>query len=254
MSNPTVSIVINTLNRAEHLAQTLLALTGLDYPDFEVVVVNGPSTDRTADILACWEGRLKTAVCAEANLSVSRNIGLRQASGEIVGFLDDDAVPHPQWLSRLVEPYRDRTVGAVGGFTIDNTGVRYQVRKTICDRYGNAYNVSPFFDERPLNFVGTPYYPSLLGTNSSFRRSALSGIGGFDHAFAYFLDETDVCLRIVDAGWKVLYQPDALVYHQFAPSALAVEEEDRPHALSVGQEQGVFHCPPRHPGFAVRWV
>ncbi|MGG2383090.1 glycosyltransferase family 2 protein, partial [Salmonella enterica] len=65
---------------------------------------------------------------------------------------------------------------------------------------------------------GTPYYPSLLGTNSSFRSSALRAIGGFDHAFAYLLDETDVCLRLVDAGWRVLYEPRALVYHQFAAS------------------------------------
>ena len=106
----------------------------------------------------------------------------------------------------------------MGGFTIDSTGVQYQARKTVCDRFGNAHYVSPFFDERPLCFPGTPFYPSILGTNSSFRRSALKAIDGFDHVFAYFLDETDVCLRLIDAGYHIQYAPEALVFHQYAKS------------------------------------
>nr|WP_314073700.1 glycosyltransferase [uncultured Roseococcus sp.] len=223
MSSPfssglSVSVVVNTYNRAATLRDTLKGLTGLRYPRFEVIVVNGPSTDDTEAVLQEWQGRIKLARCKEVNLSVSRNIGIETAAGEVIGFIDDDAVPHPDWLIELTRPYMDPAVGAVGGFTIDNTGVRYQVRKTICDRFGNAYSVSPFFDERPLCVPGSPFYPSLLGTNSSFRLSVLKDIGGFDHAFAYLLDETDVCLRTVDAGYQVHYAPRALVFHQFSES------------------------------------
>ncbi|MEL6769340.1 MAG: glycosyltransferase, partial [Pseudomonadota bacterium] len=133
-------------------------------------------------------------------------------------FIDDDAVPHPQWLTALARAYADPRTGGAGGFTIDHTGVRWQVCKTVCDRFGNAHHVSRFFDTGPLNRPGSPVYPSLLGTNSSFRRSALLEIGGFDHAFAYLLDETEVCLRLVDAGHRIVYVPEALVFHQFAPS------------------------------------
>lgn len=215
---PTASIVINTLNRGRYLNDALLALTGLDYPSFEVIVVNGPSSDNTAEVIDGWRGVVKALDCPDANLSMSRNIGIAAAGGDIICFMDDDAAPHPAWLKRLATVYSDPEVGGVGGFTIDNTGVRWQVRKTVCDRYGNAYNVSQYFDERPLSRPGTPYYPSLLGTNSSFRASALRGIGGFDETFAYLLDETDVCLRLVDAGWKIQYEPTALIYHQFAES------------------------------------
>ena len=218
MTAPRVSVVINTCNRAAHLRDALRGLKGLRYGEFEVVVVNGPSTDDTEAVLAEWAPHIKRATCPELNLSVSRNIGIAAAAGEIVAFIDDDAIPHPDWLARLAEHYRDPRVGAVGGFTVDNTGLRWQARKTICDRYGNAHYVSDHFDERPLNRPGTPFYPSLLGTNSSFRMAALRQIGGFDHAFAYLLDETDVCLRIVDAGWRVVYEPTALVFHQFAAS------------------------------------
>jgi glycosyltransferase involved in cell wall biosynthesis/GT2 family glycosyltransferase len=214
----TFSIVINTLDRASYLKETMASLAGLRHHEFEVVVVNGPSSDGTAELLAKWAGKIKLRSCEVANLSMSRNIGIAAAAGDIVAFIDDDAVPHPDWLKELARPYADARVAAVGGFTIDNTGTRFQVRKTICDRYGNAHSVSPFFDERPLCFPGTPYYPSLLGTNSSFRRDVLLEIGGFDHAFAYLLDETDVCLRIVDAGHEIHYAPRALVFHQFANS------------------------------------
>jgi hypothetical protein len=96
--------------------------------------------------------------------------------------------------------------------------VTYQARKTVANRFGETAGVSDFFDERPLCFPGTPFFPSLLGTNSSFRRTALHEVGGFDHAYAYMLDETDLCLRIVDAGYRIVYEPDALVFHQFAQS------------------------------------
>ncbi len=217
-STPIISVVINTLNRAGHLADALRALQGLDYPSLEVIVVNGPSTDDTEAVLDRWEGRIKRGHCAQANLAVSRNVGISLAAGEIIAFIDDDAAPHPRWLAELSEGFRDPRVAGVGGFTIDNTGVRWQVRKTVCDRFGNAFNVSNLFDERPLCRPGSAYYPSLLGTNSAFRAAALRAIGGFDHTFAYLLDETDVCLRLVDAGWRVAYEPAAMVYHQFAPS------------------------------------
>lgn len=223
MSQPLVSIVINTLNRGKVLGDTLSSLKGLAYPSFEVIVVNGPSTDNTQQIIDGWGSAIKACSCAEPNLSISRNVGIEAAAGDIVAFIDDDAAPHPDWLSELVKPYVDPRVGGVGGFTIDNTGVRYQARKTICDRFGNAHYVSPFFDERPLCFPGTPHFPSLLGTNSSFRRSVLREIGGFDHVFAYLLDETDVCLRIVDAGHAIHYAPKALVFHQFSESHIRTQ-------------------------------
>ncbi|MBX9730899.1 MAG: glycosyltransferase [Sphingomonas sp.] len=215
---PSVSIVINTLNRATLLGDAISGVFQLDYPSFELIVVNGPSTDNSEAILEGWHGKIKHLRCSEANLSISRNVGIAAAAGDIVAFLDDDAVPHPRWLRYLTRHYADPSIGGVGGYTVDNTGVRWQVRKTICDRFGNAILVDDFFNERSLNFAGTPYYPSLLGTNSSFRLAALQQIGGFDHIFAYMLDETDVCLRLVDAGWHVVYEPAAMIFHQFAES------------------------------------
>jgi glycosyltransferase involved in cell wall biosynthesis/GT2 family glycosyltransferase len=228
--SPSFSIVINTLNRASLLSDAINGVLQLNYPSIELIVVNGPSIDHSEDVLGTWQGKIKHLRCDVPNLSVSRNVGIAGAAGDIVAFLDDDAVPHPLWLRHLARHYADPSVGAVGGFTVDNTGVRWQVRKTICDRFGNAYFPDDLFDDRALNFPGTPYYPSLLGTNSSFRRKALREIGGFDHTFAYLLDETDVCLRLVDAGWHVLYEPAAMIFHQFAESYIR-SRQNKPKTL-----------------------
>jgi glycosyltransferase involved in cell wall biosynthesis len=237
MAEP-VSVIVNTYNRGAWLDDCLRGLAGLDYPAFEVIVVNGPSTDDSARVIARWADRVRAVACPEANLALSRNLGLAHAAGAIAAFIDDDAVPHPQWLQGLVGPYHDPRVGAVGGYTVANTGTRWQMRKVLCDRHGAAHDVSDFFDERALNRPGTPFYPSLLGTNASFRMAALRAIGGFDHTFAYLLDETDVCLRLVDAGWHVLFEPKALVWHQFAPSHIRSGERVArtlyPSAVSKG--------------------
>lgn len=217
-----VSVVINTLDRAESLALALESLQYLDYEDFEVVVVNGPSTDATSELLRQYAGRIKSAECPVANLSCSRNVGIAQASGDIVAFLDDDAYPEPAWLDRLVEGYADDEVAAVGGPVLDHTGVTLQVRYLRSTRYGlsareDTDGLNPTY---LLSVPGASHFPSLLGANSSFRRSVLTAMGGFDEEFDYFLDETDICVRLVDAGYVVRMLDNGFVYHKFLPSSI----------------------------------
>src|SRR5262249_19829754 len=89
--------------RAPQLRRLLPSLAWLEFPSFEVVVVNGPSTDETAAVLAEHAGRVRVVSCPEANLGMARNLGIAAAAGELVAFLDDDALPaDPGWLSTLV--------------------------------------------------------------------------------------------------------------------------------------------------------
>ncbi|MDQ6945250.1 MAG: glycosyltransferase [Actinomycetota bacterium] len=215
---PSVSVVINTYNRASSLRLTLDGLSQLDYPNFGVVVVNGPSTDDTEEVLAGYAGRIRTARCPERNLSMSRNIGISLAAGQIVAFIDDDAYPDPAWLDRLVEAYVDDEVAGAGGPVLDHTGARFQTRYIISDRVGQSTLTFGTNPSEWLNVPGAASFPSLLGTNSSFRRDRLLEIGGFDEEFEYFLDETDVCARLVDAGYVIRQLDDGLVHHRLLPS------------------------------------
>ncbi|MEN3749284.1 glycosyltransferase [Sphingomonas sp. HF-S3] len=217
------SVVINTDNRLDYLKRTLGGLRYSRYRNFEVCVVAGPTPDGTREYLETLKGEIKVAHCPERILSMSRNIGIAMAAGDVVCFIDDDAVPEPEWLGDLAEAYRDPDVGAAGGFVYDNSGVNFQARYVTTNRLG--YPTDWNVPAPHINFPFALDYPHLLGTNCSFRRSALLEIGGFDEEFEYFLDETDVCCRINDAGYRIAQLSNAFVHHKYAPSHLRDERK-----------------------------
>jgi len=216
------SVVINTYNRAASLRNTLEGLRRLTYPQFEIVAVNGPSTDQTAQVLRDYATSIKTADCAERNLAVSRNIGICAAAGDIVAFIDDDAIPEAEWLDQLALGYDADDIGGVGGIVFDQTGYSYQYQYSSANRLGNA-NWKLTSAVESLNFPKSLHFPYLQGTNASFRRTALLEIGGFDEEYEYYLDETDVCVRLIDAGYIVRQMPNAYVHHKFLPSNIRDE-------------------------------
>jgi glycogen(starch) synthase len=216
--HPTVSIIINTDGRLVSLRKTLESLRYLRYPNFEVVVVPGPTRDGTHEMLEAWAGQIKIRNCQQRNLSQSRNIGIEISSGEFVAFIDDDAVPEPEWLDDLIPAFSDPEVGAVGGFLHDHTGKAYQWRFGTVNRFATA---DQSWDRATpeYNFPFSLNIPHVMA-NSIFRRTALIDVGGFDEEFEYYLDETDIICRIVDNGWRVAQLDRGFVHHKFLPSHL----------------------------------
>ncbi len=133
---PQVSVVINTCDRGWHLDRCLESLRAQEYANFEVVVVNGPSTDDTEERLKRFENRIRIARTDSRVLSVSRNLGIAHASGKLVAFLDDDAVADPRWLKELVPAFEDPSVGGVGGMVYRMNGRDVEFRNGIIDRQG----------------------------------------------------------------------------------------------------------------------
>ncbi len=217
-----VSIVICTDGRAASLQNTLRSLQQLNYLEFEVCVVHGPTVDGTKELLASWPDPIKIAANPEQNLAKSRNLGIALAAGEIVAFLDDDSIPEPEWLDQIVAAYTDESVGGAGGFVHDHTGVDYQYRFGTTDRLGRA-DLSWTRPAPELNFPYSFSFPHLLGANSSFRRAALMSVRGFDEEYEYYLDETDLGCRLVDDAWRIVQIEGAHVHHKFLPSALRNE-------------------------------
>jgi glycogen synthase len=212
------SIVINTLNRGQLLQKTLESFHWLKYDgDFEVIVVNGPSTDNSSQVIESWLPNIRAGKCDVANLSVSRNIGICMAQGDVVVFIDDDAIPEPEWLTQLAEAYDSPEIGGAGGLVFDQTGYSYQYEYSTANRLANA-NWAVGRNTEHFCFPGSFEFPYLQGTNASFRRSALLEVGGFDEELEYYLDETELCCRLIDAGYIIRQLPNAYVHHKFAPS------------------------------------
>lgn len=216
-----VSVIINTDGRVKSLSTCLESLRYLRYPNFEVVVVAGPTRDGTHELCRNYGNQIKFAECPHRNLSMSRNISIQVSSGELVAFLDDDSVPEPEWLDDVVPAFQDPDVAVAGGFLHDHTGKTYQWTFGTLDRYGTAdtswKRAAPEF-----NFPYSFNYPHVMA-NSLFRRTAVVEVGGFDEEYEYFLDESDIILRLVDMGWKVAQLDKGFIHHKFTSSHIRNE-------------------------------
>src|SRR5262249_23735387 len=213
-ATPRFSIVVNTNGRVKALEQTIESFRHLAYPSFEVCVVTGPTRDGSHELIERYsaQGIVKAAACSELTLSISRNLGIGIGVGDVVAFIDDDAIPEPEWLDDLAGAFKDDRVSGAGGRTFDHTGYAFQSQFMVCDRFGDAVQVDSAADAEQHSYPFAATYPGLLGTNSAFRRSALTALGGFDEEYEYYLDETDVCCRLIDSGASIRQLPNAFVH------------------------------------------
>ncbi len=215
MTPPPASLIIVSRHRKAALMRALVAVAQMDHPSFEVIVVADPEA-----ACAVRESglRLKLAEFDQPNISAARNIGLALASAPVVAFLDDDAVPEPTWLSRLVAPFADPRVTAAGGFVLGRSGLSWQWRAAWVD--GDGFDTA--FDAPPgvsLHQGCGERAIKTQGTNCAFRRDDLLAIGGFDPGFAFYLDEADVNLRLASKGGLTAVVSEAVVHHGYAASA-----------------------------------
>ena len=215
-SIPTVSVIIcaYTQDRWSQLTKSVASIDDQIAPPIEIVVCIDHNEALLLKSKEHFAGRPAEAVplTVVANkyngrLGSARNTAVEVARGELLAFLDDDAAAAPDWLERLIAPYADKTVGAVGGAPVPV----FETRRPRWFPYefdwvfGCAYRGLPP-TRAPL--------AHLIGANMSVRRSALQEIGGFhsdDH------DDMDMCHRIAFARYTVLYEPLAVVRH-FVPA------------------------------------
>jgi glycosyltransferase involved in cell wall biosynthesis len=219
-----ISVVIPTNGRADALRRALQGLAHLDHGDFEVIVVVGPDDAGVAAVRAEAPGEVRWLSCPERNVSMSRNIGIAAAAGDLVAFLDDDAVPEAWWLSELEAAFCEPEVAAAGGPVLDHTGARWQAYFAVVSRAGTATSYTR--GRLPGGALSSPeswVVPYAVGTNACFRRTALVRAGGFDEHYTYCYEDADICLRLCDLGYRVATLGDAVVHHGFLPNALRDE-------------------------------
>ena len=197
---PRISVVVCTYNGSRTLADCFQHLARLDYPNFEVIVVDDGSTDRYVDCATKYGFRLIRT--PRAGLSSARNTGLQAAKGDIVAYIDDDAYPDPHWLKYLAGTFLASGFVGLGGPNIPPPGDGW-----IADCVSNAPGgpVQVLLSDREAEHIP--------GCNMAFLRSALLEIGGFDEQFRVAGDDVDVCWCLQNRGWKLGFNPAAQVWH-----------------------------------------
>lgn len=245
MSDPQISIsaIICTHNREQYLEAAIDSLLAQDFPNYEVIVVDNASRDRTRAIVEAKlpHPRLHYIYEPVLGLSVARNTGFKAAKGEILAYLDDDAVATPQWLSVLWAAYQENDKLAIAGGKVtllwpEGITPPQWLSPGLSGNLG-AYDLG--------NEVVKIVQPGLTprGLNYSIRREFLENIGGFDVNLGRIgknllsneeLHMTELALK---QGWEVAYLPNALVAHN-----VAIERLKPSWFLSRGWWQGVSEC------------
>jgi O-antigen biosynthesis protein len=197
---PFFSVVICSRNGSLTIRECLEGIMKLNYPFFEVIVINDGSTDATPAIAAEFDVKLIST--PNQGLSAARNLGASAAKGEIISYIDDDAIPDPDWLLYLANSFYHTSYAAVGGPNIAPNNVSF---------IANCVDHSPGSPSHVL--VTDMEAEHIPGCNFSIRKTALDQLGGFDPQFRAAGDDVDLCWRIVDAGWKIGFNPGAMVLH-----------------------------------------
>jgi GT2 family glycosyltransferase len=211
---PRISVVVCTYNGQATLRDCLDGLLKLDYPDYEVIVVNDGSTDDTAAIAA--EYPFPVISTANHGLSAARNTGMRAATGAIVAYTDDDARPDPEWLTQLAHTLRTSGHAGVGGPNIPPPGDG-AVAECVANAPGGPIHV--LLSDRQAEHIP--------GCNMAFRRECLDAVGGFDPRFRTAGDDVDLCWRLQDRGWTLGFNPAAVVWHHRRNSLRAYWRQQR---------------------------
>jgi O-antigen biosynthesis protein len=222
---PMISVVLCSYNGARTIGDCLEGLSRLEYPRFEVIVIDDGSTDATASIARMYGARLIST--PNQGLSAARNLGLAVAAGEIVAYIDDDARPDPHWLAYLAAMFTQTSHAAVGGPNIAPPGDG-TVAACVANAPGNPMHV----------LISDTEAEHIPGCNMAFRKSALEAIEGFDPRFRRAGDDVDVCWRLRDAGFTIGFSAPAMVWHHRRNSLRAYVKQQ----LGYGEAEALLEA------------
>jgi glycosyltransferase involved in cell wall biosynthesis len=204
---PSISVVVCTYNGAVTITDTLRALEGLSYPDYEVIVVNDGSSDDTPAIAGEYDIRLIST--ENRGLSSARNTGYQAARGDIVAYIDDDAYPDPDWARYLALTYLRSDYAGVGGPNLAPAGDG-PIADCVANAPGGPVHV----------LVNDTVAEHIPGCNMSFRKSVLETVQGFDPRYRAAGDDVDLCWRVQNQVGSIGFHPAAMVWHHRRNSML----------------------------------
>ncbi len=205
---PMFSVVVCTHNGALRMRACLSALMNLDYPNYEIIVVDDGSSDGTAEIVAEFS-EVRMVRLGHAGLSAARNRGAQEAKGEIIAYTDDDCEPDAAWLTWLAYAMCSRGWDACGG-------------PNLPPRPGGGARGNDVDEAVVAAAPGAPSHvllkdseaEHLPGCNMAVRKRVLEQIGGFNAVYQVAGDDVDFCWRLGEAGFRMGFCGAAFVWHR----------------------------------------
>jgi len=214
----TLSVVVPSYRRPEPLLKCLVGLQENTRLPEQVVVVLRDVDKASRERLGQWCAAndlgqcVDVAIVTEPGQIAAMNEGLGAATGEVICFTDDDCIPRPEWLQRLASHYADPSIGGVGGRDVVHHGDQ-QTPTRKCSVGKITWTGRVIGNHHCAAVHGPIEVDHLKGANMSFRRSLLPG---FDENLAggsAALNDTEASLAVTAQGFRLIYDPQALVDH-----------------------------------------
>jgi len=205
---PFISIITPTFNRKDKLRNCLESIRKLEYPRslLEIIVVDNGSLDDTIRMVRNEFREVKLVMEPRRGVSFARNTGFRHSKGRIISFLDDDCQVHRNWIRKIVRNFTCKDLIGVGGpvvLSLDSM--------KISPRFLAFFSPFSHFDLGQRR----KYIVHLSGANMAFKREAFE-FTSFDPKLGppnAYLEDFDFCETLHRLGFKLLYDPEAIVYH-----------------------------------------
>jgi glycosyltransferase involved in cell wall biosynthesis len=215
-----VSIIIPVRNAERTIRPCVVSILKLQYPRFELIVIDDGSSDKTLSILKEFSSdeRLKVLSGQHGGPSRARNLGIQQSRGEYIAFTDGDCVVPENWLQELVDAMGgDGNIAGVGGAQLspdDDTSFG----KSIYTFMKAVGFLTGYMKAKPgtNTIVETDHNPSC---NALYKKEVLDEVGGFSEGL-WPGEDVDLDYRITKSGYRLLMAPQAVVYH-YRPSTLS---------------------------------
>lgn len=200
-----ISFYIPAYNAEKTLRYAIESVNSQRVEVDEFFVVDDASTDHSREIAAGSFGVTPVFLKANKGLANVRNVALSHCSGELVASIDSDVVLEPDWLENLLPEFDDPRVAGVGGMLLETgTDLVYRWRNVhMSQHWGTKRIENPRF---------------LYGADTVFRKSVLEEVGGYDLRFRNNNEDVDISTRILERGYKLIYNPDAKGDHLKQPS------------------------------------
>lgn len=244
---PLVSVIVATRDRPASLARCLDSLLAVEFPRLEVIVVdNDPTTPATAELVAgAYTTRGVRYVCERRRgLAAAHNRGVEVATGDLLAFTDDDVVVDRHWVAALAEAFVAADgVGAVTGLI--QPGELRTPAQLLLEQHGDfAKGFEPRIVDLDSHRPEDPRFPLASGrlgsgANMAFNARCLRRLGGFNPALgtgtaAKGGDDLAVFFRTLCAGFRLVYQPAALVRHWHRETTEAVAAQAYGYGVGLG--------------------
>jgi GT2 family glycosyltransferase len=236
---PLVSVVVASLGR-DTLADCLESVVNQTYQRKEIIVVYN-SNRLSPDVMALLDkqsamGAKSIHIAKRLGPARARNVGLTVSTGDIVAFIDDDAIADPDWLASTIRAYGDQRIGGVCGRLVPKAKHPHRLVRFLDELYYGRYH------DDPLHI--------LSSANMSIRRDVFVEVGMFNSAIDTYGEDTELALRIMQRGYRIVYEPNAIVKHDSSTGLRNLLWKTYLQSFEAAS-LGLKYAPPE-PGFETR--